>query len=403
MYIYYAIKEIRRRKFRTAVNIFGYVVAVTFMIILVSLAQAYSLAATSVLEGIGTHFTVFIPATIECPCEFLEVGPFFRGVYTETFNRSVVETIKDSPGVEDSAPYFMFRLDNLTIGGIDIYRLATKTTAVSPVDVVKGRYLEADDYDGVLLDQVSAGLMRLDVGDTIDAFNHTFKVVGTVNPSMFSRPAGVADMYALIGVVQEIAQPYSDFNYLIGGDANALLVEVVHEGSVEYINTVKKTVLKTLEVHVGKKASLAGYGCYVPARNVVSITDENAWAISLILVASVTLFSLKSQLGSVVERTKEIGVLKATGWADSGIMKQILVESVLQGFTGGVVGCSLGYSIVFLVPIVGLMSADSLTLTLSPLVIIIGLIAALIGGIVAGMLPAWRAAKLQPADALRHF
>jgi len=402
-HFHYAIKEIRRRKFRTAVNILGYVVAVAFVVMLVSLAQFYSLAATSVLEGVGTHFTVFIPTTIESPSQFLAVGPFFKGVYTETFDTSVVEAIKDLPGVEDAAPYLMVRLGNLTIGGIDIYRLATETTAVSPRDVVEGRYLEADDYDAVLLDQLFAGFMRLDVGDTIDAFDHTFEVVGTVIPSMYSRPAGVAHMYALIGVVQEIAQSYSDLNHLIDGDANAVLVEVAHEGGVEYLNTVKKSVLETLEVHVGKKGSLAGYGCYVPARNVVSITDENAWAISLILVVSVTLFALKSQWGSVVERTTEIGVLKAIGWADSDVMKQILVESVLQGFAGGLFGCCLGYSLAFLVPLVGLISAESLILTPSPSIIITGLIAALIGGIVAGTFPALRAAKLQPAEALRHF
>jgi putative ABC transport system permease protein len=402
-HVHYAIKEIRRRKFRTAVNILGYVVAVAFMVMLVSLAQSYSLAAASVLEGVGTHFTVFIPATIESPSQFLAAGPFFKGVYTETFDTSVVDTIKDLPGVEDAAPYLMVRLGNLTIGGIDINRLATETTAVSPGDVVEGRYLAADDYDAVLLDQLFAGFMRLDVGDTIDAFDHTFEVVGTVIPSMYSRPAGVAHMYALIGVVQEIARSCSDLNHLIDGDANAVLVEVAHEGGVEYLNTVKKSVLETLEVHVGKKGSLAGYGCYVPARNVVSITDENAWAISLILVTSVTLFALKSQLGSVVERTTEIGVLKAIGWADSDVMSQILVESVLQGFAGGLFGCCLGYSLVFLVPLVGLISAESLILTLSPSVIITGLIAALIGGIVAGTFPALRAAKLQPAEALRHF
>jgi len=381
----------------------GYGAAVAMMILLVSLAQAYALMTTGALRSIGTHFMVFIPATIQCPCEFLDVGPAIKEFYTETFNISVVEVINDLPGVEDAAPYLMFKLGNLTIGGIDVDRLATKTTAVSPEEVVKGRYLESDDEEAVLLDEVFAGLMNFDVEDTIEAFYHTFEVVGIVNPSIHSRPAGIAHMYAPIKVVQEIAQSFSGFNYLIGGDANAVLVEILPEGDVEYLNAVKKSVLETLEGNVGKKGSIVGYGCGVPARNVVSITEENAWAISLILIASVTLLALRSQLGSVVERTVEIGILKAIGWADSDIVKQILIESVLQGFTGGLIGCCVGYILAFLLPLFGLISAENLILTVSPLIIIAGLIAALIGGTVAGMLPAWRAANLQPAEALRRF
>ena len=124
---------------------------------------------------------------------------------------------------------------------------------------------------------------------------------------------------------------------------------------------------------------------------------------STILLAAATLFSLKSQFGSVVERTKEIGILKAMGWTDLNVTKQIFLESLLQGLIGGIVGVILGYLIVLLVPLFGLVSLQNLVLTVSPLILIVGLITSLSGGILAGILPAWRAAKLQPAEALRHF
>jgi putative ABC transport system permease protein len=402
-YLAYAIHEVRRRKIRTLANVMGYVFAVAFMIALVSFGQAYSAMETNILRGIGTHFAVFIPARTVSPGEFA-VGPFFKGVYTGSFNMNVVEAVRALPGVDDAAPYLMFVRGNLTIGGIDISRLATNTTAVSPENVVEGRYLEATDLDGVLLDEVSADLMRLKTGDNIDAFNHTFRIVGIVNPKVNSQPAGVADMYALIDVVRDVMQSDPDSNYLMGfGDTNVILVEASHAGEVEEVNAVKQSVLETLESHVGEKGSLAGYGCYAPARIVVSITEENAWIVSLIVVISVTLFSLKSQFGAVVERTNEIGILKAIGWGDSDVMKQILVESVLQGLIGGLAGICLGYALAFLFPLFGIMSAEGLILAVSPLLIIGGLTAALLGGIVAGVFPAWQAAKLQPAEALRRF
>jgi putative ABC transport system permease protein len=397
------MKEIKRRKLRSLANIMGYVIAVAFLIITVSLAQGYNTVAAGALNGIGTHFVIYIPASKDCPCQFGEVGPFFKDTYTPTFNLSMVETIKSLSGVADVAPCIMFRLDNLTISGIDVDALATKTTTVAPDEVVKGNYLKADDLNGVMLDKVFASVSKLDVGDTVTAFDHNFTVVGIVNPSLHSKPAGIANMYATLAVVQSIAQFYGDLYGFAVRDINVILVEIASQGDANYISTVEQSVLGKLESYAGTTGAIVGYQCGTAARKVVSVTEDSAWAISIVLLASVTLFSLKSQFGSVVERTKEIGVLKAIGWMDSDITKQVFFESLLQGFAGGIVGIGLGYAITFLIPQLGLISAQNLVLTVSPLLVIIGLIISLCGGIFAGIIPAWRAAKLQPAEALRRF
>ena len=401
---HYAVKEIKRRKLRSMANVLGYVVAVAFLIIIITLAQAYNTVAAGALNGIGTHFAVYIPASKACPnCEYIEVGPFFRGVYTPTFNSSLVETIGGLPGVEDASPCLTFRLDNLVIGGIEVSDLATETTAVAPDEVVKGRYLEVDDLNGVMLDEVYADVMKLDVGDSITAFDRAFVIVGIVNPGLHSKPAGIAHMYGLIGDVQNIARSYGDFYNFIVSDANVVLVEISAEGDVEYLSNVKQSVLETLEFYAGKKGVTVGYQCDVSARKVVSITEDSAWVTSIILLASATLFSVKSQFGSVAERTKEIGVLKAIGWADSDITKQVFLESLLQGLAGGIIGISLGYLVTFLLPQFGLMSTQNLVLTVSPFLALLGMIVSLGGGILAGLIPAWQASKLQPAEALRRF
>ncbi|UCE57516.1 MAG: FtsX-like permease family protein, partial [Candidatus Bathyarchaeota archaeon] len=171
----------------------------------------------------------------------------------------------------------------------------------------------------------------------------------------------------------------------------------------EYLDEVKMAVLEALEAYIGRKGTIVGYGCDVQARNIIPITEESAWIISTILAASVILFSLKTQLGSVVERTKEIGILKAIGWTDSDITIQLMLESVLQGLAGGIIGVCIGYAFAFLFPSLNLISAEEFTLTISPLAISIGLAAALVGGALAGTLPALKAAKLQPAESLRRF
>jgi putative ABC transport system permease protein len=403
MLAHYAVKESRRRKLRSIASITGYVVGVAFLIIAVTLAQSYNIVAAGALNRIGTHFVVYIPASKNCPCQFGEVGPFFKDAYTSTFNLSMVETIKALPGVADAAPCLMFRLDDLTICGVNFDSTATETTVVSSAMLVEGNYSRVYDSGAVLVDSVFADLTELAAGDNFTAFDRNFTVVGIVNPSLYSKPAGIATMYAPLTVVQEIAQYYGDLYNFAVGDINVVLVEISPQGDSTQIGNVEESVLRTIESYGGKAGAIVGYQCGVAARKVVSVTEDSAWAISVVLLVSAMLFSLKSQFTSVVERTKEIGILKAIGWTDSDVMKQVFLESLLQSIIGGAIGVGVGYLVTFLVPQLGLVSTQNLVLTVSPFVALLGLFLSTSGGILAGIVPAWRAAKLQPAEALRRF
>jgi len=403
MIFHYALKEIKRRKLRSLANILGYVIAVAFLIVAVTLAEGYNTVAATALNGIGTHFAVYIPASKDCPCQFGEVGPFFKDTYTPTFNSTIVQTIRSLQGVADAAPCMMFKLNNVTICGIEVNALATETNAVAHGEIVKGNYLKENDSDAIMIDAVFANVSKLDVGASINAFDRNFTVVGIVDPGLHSKPVGIANMYAALSVVQSIARYYGELYGFAVRDTNVVLVEVVSKGDADYISTVEQSVLGTLESYAGKTGTIVGYQCGVAARKVVSITEEGAWAVSAILLVSVTLFSLKSQFGTVVERTREIGILKAIGWTDSDVTEQVFVESLLQGVAGGMVGVAIGYLTAFLIPILGIVSSQNLALLVSPALVLVGLIVSLTGGVLAGIVPALHAARLQPAEALRRF
>jgi len=403
MFVQYAMKEIRRRKLRSLANVLGYIIAVAFLIITITLAQGYNIVAKGELNRIGTHFVVYIPASKACPCQFGEVGPFFKDTYTPTFNLSIVETVKALSGVANAAPCLMFRFNNLTICGVNFDSLATETNVVSSKMLVEGNYSKVYDFGAVLVDSVFADLSKLNVGDNVAAFNRNFTVVGIVNPSLYSRPAGIANMYAPLAVVQEIAGFYGDLYNFAVRDINVVLVEISSEGDSAYISAVEQSVLETMESYAGQAGAIVGYQCGVAARKVVPVTEDSAWAISAVIVVSVMLFTLKSQFASVVERTKEIGILKAIGWTNSDIIKQLFLESLLQGLVGGIIGVGIGYLVTFLIPQLGLLSTQNLVLAVSPFVVLLGLILSISGGILAGAFPAWKAAKLQPAEALRRL
>ena len=104
---------------------------------------------------------------------------------------------------------------------------------------------------------------------------------------------------------------------------------------------------------------------------------------------------------SVFERTKEIGILRALGWRRWRVMRLILTESAILGLVGGVLGVFGGWSALHLLAslrVTANIAQPSIPLRHS----VEALGAALVIGLAAGFLPAYRGARLSPVEALRH-
>ena len=106
---------------------------------------------------------------------------------------------------------------------------------------------------------------------------------------------------------------------------------------------------------------------------------------------------------SVLERTKDIGVMKAIGSRNSSILILFLIESGAIGMIGGIIGILIGLGMAFGVGFIASASGIPLLLIkVNVWLIMFGLFFALIVGMVSGILPAIRASKLQPVDALHY-
>lgn len=124
-------------------------------------------------------------------------------------------------------------------------------------------------------------------------------------------------------------------------------------------------------------------------------------AVSL-LVAGIGI--MNTMLMSVMERTREIGTIKALGATNLYVMTLFLVESALMGIIGAIMGISLGFGVASLIvkAIVSKIGV-SFYLSKSPLIPLIGFLVALGSSTISGLYPAWRASKLSPVEALRHI
>jgi putative ABC transport system permease protein len=96
--------------------------------------------------------------------------------------------------------------------------------------------------------------------------------------------------------------------------------------------------------------------------------------------------------------------MKSIGWTNRVVVEQILTESMLQALIGGAAGCIIAFILLLLIPVQALLgAAEPMIVTMSPLVFASGLALALLGGAIAGILPARYAANQSPADALRQL
>ena len=126
-----------------------------------------------------------------------------------------------------------------------------------------------------------------------------------------------------------------------------------------------------------------------------------AWGTSSIALIVGILGIANTMAMSVFERTREIGILRALGWKSWGVMLLIQVEAVVLGLVGGVVGLGVGWGGLRLLASMP-QTASIASASVTPLHLLEGLGIAVLAGLLAGAVPAWRGAHLSPVEALRH-
>jgi putative ABC transport system permease protein len=133
----------------------------------------------------------------------------------------------------------------------------------------------------------------------------------------------------------------------------------------------------------------------------VKLAQASAWGTSTLALLIGILGIANTMVMSVFERTQEIGTLRAMGWKRRQVLALIELESATLGLFGGVLGLLLGWCalrVLASLPQTASFVSDSFGWPLLAEAIVIALLA----GVIAGAVPAWRAGQLSPVDALRH-
>ncbi len=304
---------------------------------------------------------------------------------------------------------------NLSVAGVD--ERVKELGAITPGQITSGRYFHAGDAREAILDESYASRQNIDVGDTVRVGSKAFRVVGIAKTPLGGQSS---DVYVKLRQLQALSNRKGRVNTVY-----------VRAESADDVAAIAGSIEKTLDgASVTTAADLASRvsGTLVDAKNLAGSLGR---ALEVVGLLSAFLIASLLSLSSVAKRVRELGTLKALGWSQRLVVRQVTGESLIQGLLGGAVGVVLGIAGALAIgafgptleatvgsvaqqgPRVfgpfgqGTVQAPATEVALEAPIsvpLVLGAVAlALLGGLVAGAVGSFRASRLRPADALRHI
>ena len=390
-----AIDTIRHRKTSSILTILGIVIGISAIISLLSIGVGLQQSISEQLEGMGSDKIIIMPGSGN------NFG--FSAFTTESLVDDDVKTVEDISGVKLAAG------------------LLFKTLPVRYDDQVISSYVSGGTEEAYNKMFLEMRIFEIENGRTVRRGESGVAVIGSkLVDDIFDKEIKIGDniyirdkKFKVIGSLKSIGNSQDDQNIyitlddlreIVGGE-DSLTMIYAQVSDVNNIDNVADRIEKKLEDKYGDNTITA-----LTSEQLAEITGS-IFSILTFVVGGIASISLvvagvgiaNTMFISVMERTKEIGVMKAIGATNYNIMEIFLVESAMLGFIGGSLGCIIGY---VLSRLINVFAAGALPITfeatVTPEMIALGLGFSVIVGIISGIWPARRAAKLQPVEALRY-
>ena len=400
-YFNIAVKNLRKRKLRSALTILGIFIAIATIFILISISLGLQGAVEEQFRLLGTDKFFVQPSAL-----FI-AGP---GAAEDSSNFTIkdAEVMEKVSGVKE-VTYMKFgnaeidfkeekRFFQVVGVPLDSIDLLYETGAY---ETESGRLLEKSDSKEVILgNQYKNNNLfgrPIDAGEKITINGVEFKVKGILKS--LGNPSD--DRLAIIS--------YSDFREVFKSDdlVDQIIVQVE---SGQDVKEVAAKAEKNLMRARGVKEKTKDFTVLTPEELLESFgTILNIITGFLLAVGGISLIVgaigiANTMYTSVLERTREIGTMKAVGAKNSDILLIFLIEAGLLGLIGGLIGILFGYSISKTIEYIAVNQlGTNLLQAATPFYLIFGcLVFAFLIGAASGVLPAVQASKLKPVDALRY-
>ena len=441
--IRFGVRALTEKKLRATLTIIGILIGPATIVALEGATQGYSNATSSRFSNVGAD-TLYVSA----------IG---RGT---SITSTDIPDISALPGVSYAIPYVELggtvsqggQSIGVEVVGVDFTQLSH---ALPSLSLGQGSVPSASDQTGAAIGYSVAypdftGATNTSLGQVISVSGIGRSAFGfAVAGGSFSSFSGgstssgtSARSFVVEGIYSQYGQGFGinpdDTIFIPLTSAQLISKSQTYSGVVVVASSAAAVsdVETELTDLLGSSIRVTNAGSIVSTiQSVTSGTDTLLLAVGATSVLVAFIGIMTTMLTSVMERTKEIGVLKALGSSSRGIMFAFLVEASITGVVGGVIGAGVGFGLSYLVigylggSIAGLGglgrggaaaagsgggfasfgaggSSASTTLTITPAItpelVALSILLAVAVGTLGGLLPAWRASRLNPVEALRR-
>ena len=397
-----AVSSLSANKLRTGLTMLGIVIGVASVISMLAIGNGASSSITSSIESMGTNL--------------LYVMANSQGTNPQPVTLADADAIIDSggaPSVIAVAPVAQRSMD-VTYAGTStsttVMGVTPNYSTVRNTPVESGRFITQADIDN----HATVAIIGADVveelfgssvgvlGQKIRIGSNLYQVVGILE-SKGGDSIGSSDNQVIVPL--STAQVRIITRSSAHDEVSQISVQVADAEKIENAITEVTAILRSRHNITGddeEDFNVMSTEAFTEAATsitgIMTIFLGGIAGISL-LVGGIGIMNI--MLVSVIERTKEIGLRKAVGARDSDILLQFMVESLIIGLTGGILGILIGWGISSLIKGVATFGSTTLTpeIRVGSVIMAVGFSVAV--GLIFGLYPANRASKLEPVEALR--
>jgi putative ABC transport system permease protein len=391
-----SLAALRANKFRSFLTALGLVIGNASVILVVTISLTSRDYILSAIQRVGSNL---IYANYEAGNNSASIADadYIKTADVDAIREQLGSRIVAATGVMNS--FDRMRVegheeDVSIIGSDQYYPLARN------VDFLAGRFFDAievtqRDHVGLLIEKLARrlfGSQGAAIGRTVKLHGLEFTIIGTFKEG--------ADTFGNSEITSNtVLIPITVLKYFARVERiDPLYIQVRNQADVEQCTKTVQTILESRH-RPGARYSVNNLNSILDtARQIAAILNVVLMIVSAIALIISGIGIMNIMLVTVTERTREIGLRMAVGAARRDILEQFLAEAVLISMVGGIAGILIGVAI----PLSVRFFTDEFAIPISPLSIAVAFTVSLGVGLVFGLLPASRASRLNPTEALRY-
>lgn len=367
------VKNPFRNKSRALLAIIGIGIGLATIVALGGITNGLIASAEDTLHSGGTDITIV--GSESASAQATSFG-------TATVSEDWIDKVNNVSGVDQSVGVYSTMLTSQDIPMLSVVGIDRDDVSFADLTITDGELFDKNSSE-VVVGKVMAENEDISVGDSVTIGQDDYDVVGIFESGNSNQDMS---LFMDLGKTQELVQDE--------GNITAIFVKVNPDYDVDAVADDITNQYGDNLTTVTSLSDMAMVG------DMIDMLNGASWGISLLAILIGAVGIINTMLMSVLERTRELGVLKAVGWSGKRILGMIIGESIVITLFAGVVGSIVGVIVVELFTSLNLLGGMTPVYTID--IFVQAFAIAIVVGILGGLYPAIKAIKLPPTEALRY-